>query len=180
MTEKEKDPFKVTIIFAGKKYTRSIEADAGIDQENINDELTKQPSLFAWYATMTHHANVKVESIKRDQRRLKRATAQFEIALRAKIRAAAKGELKLTEKALEEAVYETDEYKALLKKAEELDDDLVYAEAEQGHLSSGRDSMYTRTSILISLANTLRAQVDGDLGKVADRIAQRQRDRGGR
>lgn len=134
-----------------------------IDENNLNQELTEQPSRYSWWGVLALRARARRDKL---EEKTKVVDAQIDADLRKEAR---ENRSKITEKEIASKVL-------LDTKHTEAMTDYLKAKKEADILQVGaREAFAQRKDCLISLAANLRQELDSEL-----RITKRQVDERGR
>ncbi len=136
----------IKLIVNNEEYECNYKKELQCDEATINEDLKRQPSLFAFYAVLVEKADA-------DYRNEKVTFAILEATIAGELR---NTETKLTEKKLESIIVLNESYqKGLIgvnKKRENL-----------GVLKAIANSFMQRKDMLITLASMMRVQCDPDI-----------------
>ena len=143
-----------------RQHTLDLNVDLDINREEINTELSEQPSKFAWYATLYELAKAKVVDLKS---RLETLESELNKEIREK---ALDGGRKITVDSVRAEVITSRKFKALTE---------VYNNAlrEQGLLMVAKQAFEQRKDMLISIASNMRNEFDLDLKVLKGKAAKR-------
>jgi hypothetical protein len=140
--------FKVKV--GGMSHRHNLATELSIDRKNINDNMSKQPSQYAWFAVLHALANDAYERLKAEKKSL-----YAEKDNRVRARAAKLGE-KTTEKGIEQAIELDPEYM-------ELSEHILEAKLNVDLLQAALIAFMQRKDMLISISSNMRAEMDTDL-----------------
>lgn len=148
-------------VLIDKAYKMDLGKDLEINRADINTELSNQPAMFAWYATIAELAKAKTQQLKTD---LELLEAELDQKLRRQWDADANG--KMTEASLQAAIKMTPAF----QKAQ-----AAYHEAvkNQGMLQVAKIAFEQRKDMLISLASNMRAEGDTQLSVNKQTVAEK-------
>lgn len=137
-----------------------LNVDLDINRENINAEMTNQPSMFAWYAVL--HELAKAKSVE-----MKRKEKAFRAELDKKIRSKAKeDEVKLTETAIDSIITTSPDFINIQKLCNN-------ADLEAGLLNVARQAFEQRKDMLISISSNMRNEVDTDIKVLKESVRKK-------
>ena len=140
--------FKITVRTPDGKTSQLTGRDLQIDPTNINDQLSKQPALYAWFATVHEMARTKREQVE-NELELLYSTLYREIKNQT-------AGMKVTEKETEAIIETNPKYTGTKNRLLDLHD-------QERIAAVVRDAYSHRKDCLITLASNLRAQWDTDL-----------------
>lgn len=152
-----REELKINVLI-DKPYVMDLNEDLSISKERINDELSKQPAMFAWYATLYELARSKTLKLKQS---LDTIEAELNLEVRtetSKIKSedSRYANLKLTETTIESIVRTNEKFKLA-------EDNYLTAKKDEGMLLVAKVAFEQRKDMLISLASNMRSELDGEL-----------------
>lgn len=145
---RESLPVKVKL--GDKEYDLKYEEELKCSEDTINEDLTDQPSLFAWYAVLQEMAE---EVYSRARMEFEISEAQLDAQYR---KEAADKKEKVMEKQILSKIVLNDTHIALRNV-------MIEAKKNVGTLKAIKDSFNHRKETLIALASNMRAQADPEL-----------------
>lgn len=146
MADPDKKLLQVEIVIdANRKYPLDLGDMLRFDEAQIDEHLTKQPSLYAWIATLQALASAKRKRLELD---LEIAEEQFGQDLRD---AAAKSGVKLTENGIKEQ-------KITNKRLLDYRKQLIETEQQEDICKGAAEAFRQRKDCLVTFAANLRAQ----------------------
>lgn len=145
-----KEQLPVKIKLGEKEYDLKYEEELKCAEETINEDLTEQPSLFAWYAVLHEMAD---EVYSRSKMELEIAEATLDAKYR---KEAMDNKEKIMEKQIASKIVLTDIHIALRNT-------MIEAKKNVGTLKAIKDSFSHRKDMLIALASNMRAQADPEI-----------------
>lgn len=141
--------FKVKVS-AQKHEVDSVNEDLRIDEDNLNSEYTKQPSLFTWYAVMSAESEALRDSLKFE---LEMLYAQIGKQVRLEIELCGD---KVTEKLIDQEIARKEEYR---QKKEEL----LEANRQFNVMKAVKEGLVQKKDMLISLGANLRGEIGSNV-----------------
>lgn len=142
------DDFRITIKTQDGKTAQLTGRDLQIDPTNINDNLSKQPALYAWFATVHEMARTKREQTE-NELELLYSTLYREVKNNT-------AGMKVTEKETDSIIETNPKYVGMKKT-------LLGMHEQERIAAVARDAYSHRKDCLITLASNLRAQWDTEL-----------------
>jgi hypothetical protein len=150
----------IEIRFGSQTYRGNYLNDLDIKEQDINDELKKQPVRYVFWARMTAFAKVVYAKWKRELDKYSGQTYSF---IRREMEA--RGE-KFSERLLDSKVL-------LDVKYQELSDKVLRARLQLDHLTSIKDAFQQRKDLLMSLGANLRDEWDTNLAIHEKQLVER-------
>lgn len=142
-----------------KLHKIDLETDLEIDKTHLNDELSRQPSMYAWYATLHEMARNKVIYLKNE---LEVMEATLDQKLRSSWDVDSYG--KMTEAGVAARVKMDAKYHTLTNT-------YIKAQYHQGLLNVAKLSFEQRKDMLISISANMRGETDLELKVNKEKVA---------
>lgn len=143
-----------------KKYVADLEDALSINPEKINDELARQPTLYAHWGMLHVMAGGRKDSFKR---RMDEKAAEISLEIRRTVR-----QTRITEKEIENELLTHDGF-------QEVQDEYYAAKVDEEALKVAREAFHQRKDMLVTLATNLRRELDADLDRKVENLLSRQR-----
>lgn len=134
----------------GMTHRHNLASELSIDRKNINDNMARQPSQYAWFAVLHALANDAYERLKAEKKSL---YAEKDNKIRAR---AAKNGDKTTENGIAQAIELDPDYVDLSNR-------ILEAKLNVDLLQSALIAFQQRKDMLVSIASNMRAEMDTDL-----------------
>jgi len=142
-----------------KKYVADLEDALSINPEKINDELARQPTLYAHWGMLHVMATGRKDAYKR---KMDEKAAQVSL----EFRRANQGK-RVTEKEIENELLINRDYGPA-------QDDYYSAKTDEDALKVAREAFHQRKDMLVTLATNLRRELDIDLDRKTEKLLSRQ------
>jgi len=156
--EREKD-LSFTVEVEGRKYDVDLAKDLSIVQENLGEELTDQPSLYAWWAKL-------YASARRRRKEAELSLRVFEAQKRREIRLRlGEGEGRVTEKAIESELEVDKAWRAFVS-------DVIRLAEQEEILLGAKDAVAERSDILRSIGAIMRKEMETDIEFLKEKAAK--------
>lgn len=138
------------VVAIDKPYKLDLNLDLNIDKGKINEELSRQPSMYAWYATLYELAKAKTNRLKQT---MEVTHAELDIKYRSE---AQKSGQKVTEAYIQSLITVSPAYK-------ESEANYYDSKKEEGMLNVAKTAFEQRKDMLISIATNMRVELDDEL-----------------
>ena len=151
---------ELSLEVAGKEFKGNLREVVKITEADLTEEFIRQPSLYAWFATLSEYASAEVETQKMN---LSIQRANLDAEKRLELGQAAK---KPTEAMVGSAIDVDDKYKAAQVA-------LIESKRQYGILKGIVKALEQRKDMLIQVGSTKRQELSlHDLGMNLDKIRE--------
>lgn len=166
------DLLKFDVTIDNKVTKIDIDKDLDINMDDLNNELIKQPSKYAYYATLSEYAHKRVAEIENEinvtysQIYNQIVTANNQLEAEEAEKSKPKKAEKLTETAIKNMIVNRKSYNELVKQQIEME--YLY-----NILKSAKNAFEQRCQMLIQLGSISRTEMNNAVIGIKDKLAEK-------